>query len=50
MSTLSFILGELGECHVASISVWQWIKQEFINIPISFRCWNSFRVFSKEPR
>lgn len=50
MVTLSFIFGELGECHVSPIQVWQWIKQESINIPISFRCWNSFRVFSKEFR
>lgn len=50
MITLSFIFGELGECHVSPIKVWQWIKQESINIPISFRCWNSFTVFSKELR
>lgn len=27
----------------------QWTKQESINIPISFHCWNSFTAFSKEP-
>lgn len=48
--TLSLIFGELGECHVSPIQVWQWIKQESINIPISFRCLNSFTAFNKELR
>lgn len=48
--TLSFIFGELGECHVSPFQVWQWMKQESINTPISFRRWNSLTAFSKEPR
>lgn len=45
--TRLLIRGELGECHVLDIDVWQWIKHEFINIPPSLLCWKSLRWFSK---
>lgn len=46
--TLLFILGEFAECHVISFTVWQWIKHEFMNIPIF--CWKLFTALSIDPR
>lgn len=48
--TLLFIRGELGECHVSAIHVWQWIKHEFIKVPPSLFFRNSLSAFSIEPR
>lgn len=48
--TLLLILGDVGECHVSAIHVWQWTKQEFMNTPPSSFCWNSLSASSNDLR